>query len=345
MQSSFVFAFETDQYNLSPVSLADIGGEVTDYAEQNVRKAFEKTNAEIAEHQNCLEKKSSGCDAPEKEKATLEKLRSEDKITREVFDLLGGGIVPFTNAGTFMDKHQFKAQPPRYKSSFGKSIFKRYPTDYLTISPTVKIYDAEFGTDKVAHFYQQGYSYYKIYKRAVAEGVSADEATKKAVKWGRKTERTYYGTLTSGVYSNADLCSNYAGLRFYQNLTGEIKISGEIRPPLLVLKNGFWAFNDAVDLRTNLVKAFFSEHFNEALNPSVYTNFIGFRTSVRRIVRDDDCPQWRERFGELTSVDFKNKTDSLKLWNGEDYGYTDSRNFITIAAACFDESPRLAQNN
>ena len=54
VQTPLVFAFETDQYNLPPKPLADIGDEITEYTKQNVQKAFEKVNAEISRRQECL---------------------------------------------------------------------------------------------------------------------------------------------------------------------------------------------------------------------------------------------------------------------------------------------------
>ena len=340
LMPSVALAFETDQYNLPTAALADIGDEVADYAELNIIKAMAKVNREIARRQNCLDGNSdkNNCGSAADETAKLAVLRSDDKIVREVFKLLGGGVPPFTNAGTYMEKHEFRAQPARYKTSFSDSIFTHFAVDYLTISDTVKIYGAEFGTDKVAHLFQQGYSYYKIRERAVGKGVAPAEADKKAVNFGRKTERTIYGTLISGVYSNADLCANFAGMRFYQNLTREVTINNVAHPPILVLKDGVRQFNEAVVRRENLLKPFLTEHLNEALNPSVYIKLFGFRASVRKTVREKSCPQWRKKFPDLTADDYRKQSDELKLWNGEDYGYTASRNFITIADTCFDDS-------
>lgn len=106
MQSqSATFAFETDQYNLPPEPLADIGDEVSDYAEENLRKALDKINAEIIARQACLERKvlsigKVSCGGAEKQQARLEFLRSEAAVAQAVYKLLGGGVPPFTNSGT-----------------------------------------------------------------------------------------------------------------------------------------------------------------------------------------------------------------------------------------------------
>ncbi len=339
MQSFAVFAFETDQYNLPTVPLADIGDEVSDYTEENVRKAVRKINEEILKHKACLDKnsKKTNCDSVEKETAKLAELRSEDALVKAVFKPLGGGIPPFTNSGTWMEKHKFKGQPARFRTSFSDSIYKIIPTSYLTISDTVNLYGFEFGTDKIAHIFQQGYTYYKIYEGAIEKGLSPEKAAKKAFDYGKRTESTYYGYFVSGVYSNGDLAANFAGMKFYQGLTKEMKIGDKMRPPIFILQDGVWKFKDEKTLRENLLKPFISNHLNEALNPSVYFKLFWLDSSVRKTVKKQSCPQWRKQFPDKTQTDFADITENLKLWHNEDYGHKNSKHFITIANSCFIE--------
>jgi hypothetical protein len=217
-------------------------------------------------------------------------------------------------------------------------VFALVPTNYLTISSTVNLFNIQCGTDKIAHFFQQGYDYYKIYKRALAEKSTSAEAVEKAVRFGQKTERTYFGTLVSGVYSNADLYSNYAGMKFYQGLAREVKIGNRTRPAILRLENGIWKFNEAVDLPEILIKPFFSNHLNEALNPSVF--IVGLRSFVRRAFRKRGCAQWRKQFPDYARTDFDNISQGLKLWNGEDYGFKESKKFVTVGKHLFRRRKR-----
>ena len=46
------------------------------------------------------------------------------------------------------------------------------------------------GTDKIGHYFEQGYDYYRFHDR------------KKALRFGVNTENTYLGLAVSGVYSN-----------------------------------------------------------------------------------------------------------------------------------------------
>jgi hypothetical protein len=153
------------------------------------------------------------------------------------------------------------------------------------------------------------------------------------------TERTFYGTLVSGVYSNADLCANYAGMKFYQGLTREIKIGDEIKPAVLILKDGVWTFNENAALQKLLIKPFLSDHLNEALNPSIFTG--GLRAFVRRTVRNQSCRQWLIQHPDYSQTGWNEVTKAMMRWYGEDYGFTDSRNFVTIANTCFNSESTI----
>jgi hypothetical protein len=150
------------------------------------------------------------------------------------------------------------------------------------------------------------------------------------------TERTFYGTLISGVYSNGDLAANYVGMKFYQSLTRAIKIGENVKPAVLTLKDGTWKLDENIDLRQILIKPFLTDHLNEALNPSIFTKLFGLRSYVRRSVRKRSCEQWREQYPNLSKADLDQTSQMLKLWYGEDYGFKQSENFVTISNVCFE---------
>ncbi|MEO6656252.1 MAG: hypothetical protein ABIO36_09245 [Pyrinomonadaceae bacterium] len=328
-------AFETDQYNLPPVPLADIGDEVSEYVEASLATAVDKVNADITKRQKCLDAippRPKGCGLTESERKTLALLRSNDAVAYELFKLLGHGDLFTTKFGNWMRSHKFRGQPDRYKTSYGESIFILNPTDYLTLSATVRLFGVEFGIDKLDHFFQQGHKYYKIEMDAVAEGNTQAHAENKAIKWGQWSERTYYGLLASGVYSNADLYANYAGMRFYQTLTKPFQIGSRTIPATIELKNGLWSFEPAA-LRENLIKPYITEHLNEAFNPSSF-RFTLVR-SVRRAVKKYACPDWRLAYPDLTANAMTERSKSLELWNGNDYGFTKKDGKVTIGETCF----------
>jgi hypothetical protein len=330
-----IVAFETDQYNLPPEPLADIGDEVTEHVEQSIIAAIAKVNTDITLHQSCLDKTAGTgikCRSAESETKKLAYLHSEEAIASAVYDQLGDGSIFITVTGKWFNKHKFEHEPSRYKTTYADSIFITHPIDYATISSTVNLYGVEFGVDKIDHFFQQGYKYYKIYNSEISEGKTPADAAKKAVSWGKRTERTYFGILVSGVYSNADLYSNYAGMRFYQGLTKLVKIGDVERPATVRLNDGVWTINKG--FRETLIKPFISDQLNEALNASGYS--ILLYPTVKRVVRNQACPEWRKRFPDLTHAAVEKRSADLKMWNGEDYGFT-NRSLTVPIAVCFEE--------
>jgi hypothetical protein len=331
-------AFETDQYNLPHTPLADIGDEVSQYVEQNVLTAIENVNKQIARHKLCMETTSerlSGCGPVAKELEKLAYLRSNDAIADEIAGLLAGDNLATTKLGGWMHSHKFRGQPDRYKTSYGRSIYVLNPADYVTISPTVRLYGVELGIDKLEHFFQQGHQYYELERKALAKGDTRETAVKRAVDWGKQTERTYYGLLMSGVYSNADLYANYAGMRFYQGLTKPVSVGDATRPATVILEDGYWKPNPNA-ARNQLLKPFISDHMNEALNPSAFTRAL--ISSVRRAVKKYACEDWHRDYPDLTADALLDSSKALETWHGEDYGWTKNSRTVQIADECFAEA-------
>jgi hypothetical protein len=329
------WAFETDQFNLPPEPLADIGDEVTEYVAAQLRTAAAKLNDRIASANACLSAKKKGCEGADKTQKEPAYLRSEQAIAKAVYDLLSGGNLMTTKFGKWINDHKFRAQPSKFKAPYLESIYLIKPSNYLTLSPTINMYSHEFGIDKLEHLFQQGHQYYEKVDGAVKSGRSHEEGVRKAIEWGQKTERTYYGILTSGVYSNADLNANYIGLKFYEGLTQPVKIGGSTRPAMLELKEGRWILADAATLQEQLLKPFIGEHLSEAYNPSAYRfTLVG---AVKRAVKRHACGEWLKQFPALTASELTEEARSLELWHGEDYGHTKRSGTVHVGEICFVE--------
>ncbi len=325
--------FETDQYNLPKEPLGDIGIEVSAYVEQNIKNAILKLNQKV----------SKSCETPSSEKelsqrqlACLKRLNSEEALAKAIYDELGKGSLMYSKTSDWIEAHQFENPNSRYKQAFAESIYVTAPLNAATLSSTIRMYEVEFGTDKIAHIFQQGFDYFEIYQAARRKGQSEDFAIKKAIKWGQMTENTYFGFLVSGVYSNADLAANYAGFRFYKGLTQVQSIDGNIRKPISSLVKGLWKYNQPP--RDDLLKPFISQHLNEARNPNKFLPVFGLRSVVRSRIKSKACKDWKLRFPNETEKSLKIESEQLQTWFGEDYGFANSKNFVTIADSCFSNS-------
>ena len=182
-------ALETDQFTLPNQPLPDIGPEVS--------ARLATLILEVVGLQ---------------ERAVLDEARIADELHHR---LSKGGPLK-SELERFIDKEL--PSSARFNPSLGRSIYRGVllpvPGALLMRAPTVKVFGYELGADKLGHFTQEGYEYYKLYQRS-----PGPEGLRRAVAHGVRQEHTFYGTAVSGVYSNADLVANLAGLKFFLNLT------------------------------------------------------------------------------------------------------------------------------
>lgn len=78
------------------------------------------------------------------------------------------------------------------------------------LADVMKIKGILIGTDKLGHFFTEGYRYHEIFLKT--------GSLDKAKKYGDELEKGVYGLGTSGIYSNSDLSANLSGYYFYDNL-------------------------------------------------------------------------------------------------------------------------------
>ncbi len=222
----------------------------------------------------------------------------------------------------------------------------------LARSSTIMVDGSYFGTDKVVHFVHMGYLYHAEYRRAKAQGVDDEEAVRRAIALGAGngsliSENAFLGLFSTGVRSNADLASNYAGFKFFRNLTEEVRVRGELRPPLLVRDGPYWKLNSHVRPNSDFFTVFISDHWDEALNPCTYA--VGIAPVIREQVRArcDDLLDWYhdEEGRHRTADQFNRIRDELSTYYGEDYGHEGSIDDLITLAECFAADDRPAERS
>lgn len=94
--------------------------------------------------------------------------------------------------------------------------FEKSPTlvGTKTMGAVVRIGNHIIGADKFGHFFSEGWTGYKLAYQDPTPDFFA------AVKYGEITEGLYYGLMTTGIYSHADLVANFNGMRFYNAVLG-----------------------------------------------------------------------------------------------------------------------------
>jgi hypothetical protein len=112
------------------------------------------------------------------------------------------------------------------------------------VGSVTKIHNFCVGADKLGHFFDQGYDYFDL---AAKPGTTAADID----KLGREMELGQFGLATTGVFSNADLAANKAGLQFYKDL--------EKNPDKFKFSIGKYV----------------TDQWNEQTNPSFYESQVG----------------------------------------------------------------------
>ncbi|MBI1368749.1 MAG: hypothetical protein GC162_08875 [Planctomycetes bacterium] len=335
--SSPLLALETDQFTLPPKPLADIGPEVSAQIKQVITDAMEKANRKIIVLRRKAQTTKDDDQRLEYQKR-IDELLDVSAITGALYEFTGDGM-PESHLEAWLKEHKFEAQPAVFEVETGDSIYGDCllykPLLMLAMAPEVNVHGVYQGTDKLGHFFQQGYTYFQKYRAAIAAGKSPDAARKGIVDWGREMEKTWGGLWWTGAYSNADLAANYAGFKFFLNLTEPVAFDGVTHPPMVIQKDGLWQWNP--EASDDCLAAYMSEHFSEAFNPGWYDEPM--REPLAESIRKRG-KAWVENEHTTREAEVK-RLRSLRTWHGEDYGYRGPDDLITIVNAYFD--PPAAQ--
>jgi hypothetical protein len=97
-------------------------------------------------------------------------------------------------------------------------------TWYIPLSPVVMIAGVLIGTDKLGHFLAQGFQYFEHYQQVRARDEAARLSAVRALAHAQ--EMGQLGVATGGMYSFADLASNWDGMLFFMALFDDVAVEG-----------------------------------------------------------------------------------------------------------------------
>ncbi len=252
-------------------------------------------------------------------------------------------------------RETFPGHYTAFRDPFWIYFYTHLPIDprklvLLFQASTVKAYGVYFGTDKWGHFHDLGHFYFSDLHRMRGRDMDDEEALQRIVhnySQGPISEATTIGLWATGVYSNADLAANYAGMLFYQNLHEPVELQGETHEPLMVRIGPFLALNKHVRQESGFLKPFITDHWNEALNPNLYE--WGMRGPIRsrmEAMADDILKFYCDLDGRPRSAAYFNELAvELSTYFGRDYGHSgiDERIF-TIGEMCFPDGEPVHQH-
>lgn len=336
-------ASETDNYSLPlDAEMADLGDFLETLHTRAIEESVRRVNSRIEQALNLKD--------PARRDRALAECHAPDRIAKEIAARFGDPLTEVTRFESALRGSRVRqAFPGTIPLHMDKSLSLRghFPLDprilgTLSYSGTIRAYGVYFGTDKILHLHQLGYGYYKRYRELLRQGLTPAAATQAVVNHFADhtffAENKFFGTIITGIYSNGDMAANYAGLKFYLNLTEPIRFRSRQSEPLVVRSGVFWRVNDQVWPGSGWFRLFVSDHLNEALNPNVYDWTMHER--VRRFLENraehivafytvkDGRPREAAYFDQLAR--------DLATFDGEAYGHSgEVEKLLTLGNTCF----------
>ena len=143
---------------------------------------------------------------------------------------------------------------------------------------TINVDGTLIGTDKLIHFINVGKIYHGKYQSRVDQGKPEGEAAQAAIRSAARNPLTsedgMLGMFTTGIHSNGDLAADFAGLKFYRNLTEPVRIGTRELPPMLVRDGAYWRVQAQPDSDFFTV---FVGPLERVLNPNRYARYFSAR--------------------------------------------------------------------
>jgi len=317
MLAPWCAALETDQFTTPPKPLVDLGAEFQQEVVRSLETAVGRVNEQYHEHMTKADRTSFQFIRKSELEKAADRL-TEAAIARAVFDVTVRGGTAQCYMEAWVRYGEFERQPMKFDPWPRESVYGTIyrPILMVIISPTVNFNGIYFGTDKLGHLFEQGYEYYEVFTEEMKNSGDEAAAYRKAVKLGIDQENGFFGMAIDNVYSNGDMAANYAGLKFYLNLTRPIVIDDARREPMLVLENNQWRLNPAAG--GDFMRVYITEHLSEAMNPSKYgwPLRLGVRSNVKKLT-----PRWMEFYGSTPERERKRIVE-LTRWYGQEYGHS-----------------------
>jgi len=194
---------------------------------------------------------------------------------------------------------------PFEKSIYQDFDFSESPTVVLTkrLAVLMRIGSVYLGSDKLGHFFTEGYTYFEHY---------LENGEQSALGYGELMESSFYGELTTGIFSYADLVANLNGLRFWNTILATkpdpIQKTTTLQP-YVGCRKGRWQ-----RLRDFHWSDYVDPAWDEAINCNVYADEVLLEKVNRRISQASDgkqCPlanadeaMLEQKYGELLPLIF-----------------------------------------
>lgn len=201
----------------------------------------------------------------------------EIRFARAIYGELGG-FHWVDRIERFAMKSPEVARLPRGRTIYSFApLFTSPVLFFFGVGERLKLADVQIGSDKLGHFFSQGFKYFRRQRRGWSEA--------RFVAWAGRVEGWLFGEYTTRVFSNADMVANWEGYLFYRGLFEDGIVEGKSR--IVAFEGG-----RARILRPFTWRDHVNDYWDEALNPSLLGD------SLRRHVTPsllELCPGFKAR--------------------------------------------------
>ena len=200
-------AAEVDQFTRlpnEPATLPDSVDLLNQEVNRLIRQALDRANSPVmqANPKKSVRWLKPGCDQQ----------RLYEKLIREFGESIEGRLEAYAEDSNLLSRRTVALQDSIYRDFAWQSS----PSLMLSerMASVITLAGIEIGTDKLGHFFSEGYSYFLVtdhLKKSLESGLL----------FGEWSESVYFGAQTTGVYSFADLTANFQGLRFWNRVLAQ----------------------------------------------------------------------------------------------------------------------------
>jgi hypothetical protein len=247
---SSVYAAEVDQHTNSHITIDDsqeiLNNKVNDLIRLSIKQANAPRYSKMPKHPGKGYAYYPLCSVDLLHKAL------ESNLARALI----GQIEMYAEESPLITKRTLPIQQSIYRDF--SAVNAPSLATYKRISSVINLNGIEIGTDKLGHFFTEGWRYFQLTNQMEGD-------IKKGILFGLWTESFYYGAQAPGVFSYADMIANFNGLRFWNRVRSKFKdpITHLYQPPYITCENKKWAVNNSF---------LWSEYVDEAWNESVNCN-------------------------------------------------------------------------
>lgn len=318
------FAAEVDSFTNQHLSITDSLKRLNQEVNSRLLTAIDKANTQAGQLRNRRHPKTKRPIFPNRKGLTY---CNRQQLVNAIDSALGGPIIGELEQWAEESHEIDKITVPYEASIYQTFLLGETPSisGSKRLASVLRLNQLNVGTDKLGHFFTEGGTYYKRLERG--------DNLNKVLKFGEQTEIVIFGSVTTGVYSYADLAANFNGLRFWRALFSEHPdpLNNRVTAPYVRCISQQWQLERNFDWQDYIDLAWDeSRNCNQFRNPTllgkIEQHLIQLPQQHHCALKETDIAALKTKYGQhFTHIV---NTDGLSVLPEEKQAYTLLDNYI-----------------